>query len=401
MKQIKKFSKADLEKAGIPKDIQWVITNCCDLAFGSGHCTVPHSAMPELLKNNLGEIFEIVDVIATLGLEAKLLGGNFSDSRQAFLAVVDRMNKRGINYAITDNAINHSTILEAISNHGVNGFVFSLDTLRSIPKYRKLPGIDIGGCSPKKSAAALQLISEIRGRVPYMAVNTVIHAGNLEQIVPMVEYCTEELAGTIVNLCPLIHGSLLNEYRKNVYIFRGPTETVMPYILQAKHKVRFVQLMNELIELKESGYAVGVPVEFLELLKENTCGKFTWNCGETKQCPILRLFPNGRLGVCSDIVGDDMQRAELTLLELLSSDGHVYTEKDKRRGGKGNFIGFSANLTTEDLARNFARINKAWLADRDRLLCCQNGGCLWSNIVIAWLYQQMGYGTLTATAKNL
>ncbi|MBU4368611.1 hypothetical protein KJ575_02780 [Patescibacteria group bacterium] len=401
MKQIRKFSKAELEKAGIPKDVQWVITNACDLAFGGSHCAVPHSAMPELLKNDIGEILEIVDVIAALGLEAKILGGNLSDNRQAFLAVVDRMNKRDVNYAITDNATNRAAVVEAINRYGVKGFVFSLDTLRSVSKYRYLPGIDLGGCSPRKSDAALQLIPEIRGKVPYVAVNTIIHAGNLEQIVPIVKHCTDELKNVIVNLCPLIHGSLLDEQGQNQYIFRGPTEMVLPYVFKTKHKVRFVKLMNKLIELKESGYAIGVPVEFLELLKENTCGKFTWNCGKMEKCPILRLFPNGKFGVCSDLVGSDMYRAGLTPFNLLSTNDHVYTEQDKQRNNKGGVIGFTAKLTAEDLARNFAKINEAWLADRDRLLCCQKSGCVWSNILIAWIYQQKGYGTLSATKKNL
>ncbi|MBU4000379.1 hypothetical protein KKG29_04385, partial [Patescibacteria group bacterium] len=365
------------------------------------HCAVPHSAMPELLKNDIGEILEIVDVIAALGLEAKILGGNLSDNRQAFLAVVDRMNKRDVNYAITDNAINRATIMEAIDRYGVKGFVFSLDSLKSQPKFGHLPGKDLGGCSTIKSKAALELIPEIRDSVDYLAVNTIIHAINLEQIVPIVKYCTEELAGTIVNLCPIICGSLPGEHEKNLYIFRGPTETVLSYVLQEKHKTRFAQLMDELIELKESGCTIGVPVEYLELLKENTCGKFTWNCGDLKECPILRLFPDGTFGVCSDLVGSDMYRAGLTPFNLLSTNDHVYTEQDKQRNNKGGVIGFTAKLTAEDLARNFAKINEAWLADRDRLLCCQKSGCVWSNILIAWIYQQKGYGTLSATKKNL
>lgn len=402
MKQIKKFSKADLEKAGVPKDLQWVITNKCNMQIENTHCAVPYSTMPELLDYDIGDTLQIIDAIATLGLEVKILGGNFSDNRQAFLSVIDRMNKRGINYAITDNAINRGTILEAINQYGVKGFVFSLDTLRSIPKYRNLPGIDIGGCSPKKSAAALQLIPKIRGEVPYVAVNHMIHAGNMEQTAKIIEYCTDELDGTIVNLCPMIHGSLTNGSGsgRNIYIFRSPTETVMPFTLQAKHKERFAALMDKIIELKDSGCTVGVPVEYLELLKENTCGKFTWNCGEVENCPILRLFPDGTFGVCSDLTGRDMQRRKLTPFDMLSNGGKI---KDKRRHHRGKIhsYGFLSKLTVSDMARNFARINKAWLNDRDRLLCCQYGGCVWSNICIAWIYQQKGYGTLTATKKNL
>lgn len=401
MKQIKKFSKAELEKAGVPKDIQWVITNKCGMQTENTHCAVPYNIMPELLDYGIGDTLQIIDAIATLGLEVKILGGNFSDNRQAFLLTIDRMNKRGINYAIADNAINQTTILEAINSYGVNGFVFSLDTLRSIPKYQNLHGIDIGGCSPRKSAMALELIPEIRGKVPYIAVNHMIHAGNMEQTVSIVKYCTDELSGVIVNLCPMIHGSLLDEHGNELYKFRSATETVIPYVLQNKHKPEFIKLMNELIELKASGYTIGVPVEYLKLLKENIFGKFSWNCGDFERCPILRLFPDGTFGVCSDLVGRNMHRRKLTPFDLLSADSHVYTEQDKKRNNKGGVIGFTAKLTAEDLARNFAKINQAWLNDQDRLLCCEKGGCAWSNIWIAMFYQQKGYGTISATAKNL
>lgn len=401
MKQIRKFSKAELERAGMPKDIQWVITNKCNMQIENTHCAVPYSnTMPELLDYDIGDTLQIIDAIATLGLEVKILGGNFSDNHPAFLSVINRMNKHGVNYAITDNAMNRTTILEAINNYGVNGFVFSLDTLRSIPKYQNFHGVDIGGCSPRKSAAALELIPDIRDKVPYIAVNHMIHAGNMEQTVPIVKYCTDEMGGVIVNLCPIIHGSLPDEQGKNLYIFRGSTEAVLPYVLQEKHKTRFAQLMDELIELKESDCTIGVPVEYMELLKDNTCGKYTWNCGEMENCPILRLFPDGTFGVCSDLVGRDMQRRKLTPFDLVANSSKI-KEKQRRHKGKVHSYGFTSMLTASDLARNFAKINEAWLNDCDRQLCCQNSGCAWSNIVIAWLYQQKGYGTLSATKKNL
>jgi len=377
MNEIKKFSREELEKAGIPKDIQWVITNTCDLQFKGGYCTVPHSKMPELINGGLGDIYEIIDTLAIMGLEVKILGGNISDRRQTFLSIVERMNKRDITYAIADNAMNKETILEAVNKYGVNGFVFSLDTLSSLPQYRNfsdsLSRVDMGGCSPIKSAATLELIPKIRSKVPYIAVNTVIHAGNIGQIVPIVEYCTGELDGVIVNLCPMIHGSLLDEQGENLFIYRGSTDSVAPYVLQPEHKLQFVELMNELIEMKESGYLIGAPIEYLELMRDNSCEsceKFTWNCSEFESCPILRLFPNGRFGVCSDLLGRDMQRAELTPDLLLREEG-------------------------------WEKINQAWLNDRDRMLCCARGGCLWSNIIISEIYREKRYGTITATAKNL
>ncbi|MEA2098377.1 MAG: hypothetical protein U9P70_04890 [Patescibacteria group bacterium] len=393
MKGIKKFSQKELQKAGVPKDIQWVITNKCDLAFTDGHCAVPNTdQMPELLNGGISDIFRIIDALAIMDFEVKILGGNPSDNRSAFLSVIDRMNKRDITYAITDNAMNEKTILEAVKQHSVKGFVFSIDTLKSLPQYRSLQEIDIGGCSPLKSAAALKLIPKIRSKVPYVAVNTMIHAGNIKQIIPIVKHCTDELNGVIVNLCPIIHGSLLNDLGENLYIFRGQTDS---FSLQLKHKPAFVKLMDELIELKKSGYLIGVPVEYLELLKSNVCGEFTWNCGELERCPIFRLFPNGMLGVCSDLVGRDMQYKGLTLFDLLSTDRHILNEMDK------NKLGFTPKLTIEDLIRNSGKINEAWLNDRDRNLCCKKGGCAWSNIIIASIYQKKGYGTLTATTKNL
>lgn len=341
-------------------DVQWVITERCNLS--ASHCKIVPKGR-ELLEEGTDQIFKILECLKNLEMEVKVLGGNFSD-HPSFPKIIARMNRLGMVYAITDNGINQDTIIQTIEKQGINGLIFSIDTLRSLDKYRNIPGFDLGGCSPLKSAAALELIPKIRPSVPYLGINCVIHAGNLNQIVPIVKYCTEELGDVFVNLCPLIHGTLLDENGKNLFIYRPPTETVSRYVLRLKYQSRLTQLVKELIELKESDYKIGVPMEYLEMIgnyltEMNDCCHF-------ETCPILRIFPDGNLGVCSDLRGKEIRR-----------------------------------FTIFDFAENPEEVIETWLNDSQRKLCCEKSGCMWSNIYIANIYREKGYGTISATAKNL
>ena len=345
-------------------DVQWVISEKCGLS--AEHCGIKPRE-DELLNNGTDQIFDILKCLRNLKMEVKILGGNFSD-HPLFSEIVAYMNQLRIVYAITDNGVNQETIMRTVKEQGIAGLIFSIDTLRSLKKYKDISGFDLGGCSPIKSAAALELIPGIRPDVPYLGVNTVIHAGNLGQIVPIVKHCTEELENVIVNLCPLIHGILLDKNGKNLFIYRPPTETVSQYVLRPEHQPHLTQLVKELIELKESDYKIGVPVEYLELIEERACrsGRNSCTCSGFEGCPILRIFPDGHLGVCSDLRGREIRK-----------------------------------FTIFDFAKNPNEAIKAWLNDSERNLCRNHSWCLWSNVHISETYQKKGLGTISATAKNL
>ena len=342
------------------QDVQWVITERCNLS--ASHCGIVPKGK-ELLEEGTDQIFKILECLKSLKMEVKILGGNFSD-HFLFPEIVAHMNQLGMVYAITDNGINQDTIIQTIEKQKINGLVFSIDTLRSLDEYRNISGFDLGGCSLLKSAAALSLIPKIREKVSYIGINCVIHSGNLDQIVPIVKYCTEELENVFVNLCPLIHGDLVDKNGKNLFIYRPSTETVNQYVLRPEHQPRLTQLVKELIELKESDYKIGVPVEYLEMI--GNCLTEMNNCCCFETCPILRIFPDGKLGVCSDLRGKEIRR-----------------------------------FTIFDFAKNPEEVIRTWLNDSQHKLCCKESGCMWSNIYIANIYKKKGRGTISATAKNL
>ncbi len=130
---------------------------------------------------------------------------------------------------------------------------------------------------------------------------------------------------------------------KTFFIYRPPTETVSQYVLRPEHQSRLTQLVKKLIELKDSDYKIGVPVEYLELIEEHACrsGRNSCTCSGFEGCPILRIFPDGHLGVCSDLRGKEIEE-----------------------------------FTIFDFAKNPNKVIKAWLDDSERKLCYEKQECM-------------------------
>lgn len=325
------------------KDVQYVYTNKCTLAEKTNYCTVSNHIVS---RANMEQIKKACNIFKQNNLQVKVLGGNPSDEND-FEEFIKYMNHLDLDYVITDNAINGYKL--ANYNFLIKGLIFSLDTLGKS---------NIGGCSYEKSMHAKRIIPYLENHIKYIGANVIINSLNISEIPEIIEFLTNHNA--ITNLCPLIVGKNKN------FVFRISDS---PYSLdKIKNRYDIIKtLVLKLLEMKKSGYKIGVPDEYLENLPDAIKKKgWGWNCYHINEIPILRINVDLSLMVCSDLCGSSISKYS------------VFDIEDK-----------------------FDKINRSWVNDSQRISCCSNNGCYWSNIVIADIYRRKGYGTLEATRRNL
>lgn len=324
------------------RDVQYVYNTGCNLASKSAYCTVPKQRTP---RASLDKILEVCQLFKRNDLQVKILGGNPSDEND-FVYLVEEMNRLNLDYAITDNAINYSKLVD----YGVKGAIFSLDTLGDS---------DIGGCSLIKSRKAKEIIPLVKDSLNYIGANIIINTLNIEEIPKIIEFLTENNA--IANLCPLIVGANCD------FIYRSSESNYSLDKLNNREKIQ--KLTDKLVEMKTCGYKIGVPEEYLKVLpnaiSSNGNKNYAWNCSSMDTIPLLRVNTDLSLMICSDLIGKSVSK-----------------------------------YSVFDIENRFNEINASWVNDVQRTNCCNNNGCYWSNIVIADIYNRKGFGTLEATRRN-
>ena len=69
------------------------------------------------------------------------------------------------------------------------------------------------------------------------------------------------------------------------------------------------KLSDRLLEMKSSGYKIGVPEEYLKMLP-NVIMKnyYGWNCSNISKIPLLRVNADLSLMICSDIIGGSISK---------------------------------------------------------------------------------------------
>jgi MoaA/NifB/PqqE/SkfB family radical SAM enzyme len=221
-----------------------------------------------------------------------------------------------------------------------SGLFFSLDFLKE--KY------SIGGCSHVKTLQAQKLIPQLVGKVPLLGINTVIHAGNLDELPDILAWITD--LGGFMNVCPLIWGDW------NQFIYRTADRE---FALKPEHYSHVEDIMAVLLEMKRQGYNLACSEDYITKLAQVCCcdNRFGWDCGSLDFCPILRIDSNLKLMVCSDLRGKRVSRFKL-----------------------------------QDLVdpAQYAMYQQVWLDDEHRQYCCRHFGCYWSNIVLARDYFKKG-----------
>ncbi len=323
------------------KDVQYVYNKACNLANISDYCIIPKN---DVRRPPFYKIQEACQIFRRYNLQVKILGGNPSDEKD-FECFVKWMNYLDLDYAITDNATNYQKLIDC----KVKGAIFSLDTLGDS---------DIGGCSIIKSRKAKEIIPLVKDSFDYLGANIIINSLNIDEVPKIIEFLTEHNA--IANLCPLMVG------KNDDFIYRANDSSYSLDKLNNYHE-KIQKLSDRLLEMKLSGYKIGVPEEYLEILpKVIKKNYYDWNCSSINSIPLLRVDTDLSLMVCSDLIGDSISKYSIF-----------------------------------DIENKFDEINKSWIDDSQRIKCCQNNGCYWSNIVIADIYNQKGFGTLEATRRNL
>lgn len=323
------------------RDVQYVYNNDCNLANRANYCNVPKNATE---RAPFYKIQDACRIFKRHDLQVKILGGNPSDEND-FERFIKWMNYLDLDYVITDNAINYQKLIDC----KVKGAIFSLDTLGDS---------DIGGCSIIKSMKAKEIIPLVQDSFGYLGANIIVNSLNIEEIPKIIEFLTENNA--IANLCPLIVGT------NDDFIYRASNSHYsLDKLNNYDEKVQ--KLSDRLIEMKFSGYKIGVPEEYLKILP-NVIMKnyYGWNCSSISTIPLLRVNTDLSLMICSDLVGDNISK-----------------------------------YSVFDIENKFDDVNTSWVNDNQKVKCCKNNGCYWSNIVIADIYNRKGFGTLEATRRNL
>lgn len=322
-------------------DVQYVYNKECNLAKITNYCIFPNSRKR---RASLHDIFRALKVFKKHNFQVKILGGNPSDDVD-FELFIKEMNRLDIDYAITDNAINYQKLIDC----KVKGVLFSLDTLGTS---------HIGGCSYVKSMKTKEIIPSIKDSFEYLGANIIINSLNIREIPNIIEFLTENNA--VANLCPMIIG------KNDNFVYRANDN---PYSLEKMDNYygELQKLCGKLIEMKNSGYKIGVPRKYLELLPDVIRNNgYEWNCHYIMDIPILRVNTDLSLMICSDLIGEDMSKYSIF-----------------------------------DIEDKFEEINESWVNDSQKRRCCMNNGCYWSNIVISDIYVRKGFGTLDATRRNL
>jgi hypothetical protein len=322
-------------------DVQYVYNNDCSLAKRANYCTVPKNATK---RASFDKIHDACIIFKRHSLQVKILGGNPSDEED-FERFIKWINCYDVDYVVTDNAMNYQKLIDC----KVKGVIFSLDTLGDS---------DIGGCSIIKSMKAKEIIPLVKDSFSYIGANIIINSLNIDEIPKIIEFLTENNA--IANLCPLIVG------KNDDFIYRSSDS---PYSLDKldNYKEKIKKLSDTLVEMKYDGYKIGVPEEYIKMLPDVIVNNhYGWNCSHIKTIPLLRVNTDLSLMICSDLIGDNISKYSIF-----------------------------------DIEHKFYEINRLWVNDAQKLKCCKNNGCYWSNVVIADIYNKKGFGTLEATRRNL
>ncbi|MFH1601339.1 MAG: radical SAM protein [Candidatus Shapirobacteria bacterium] len=317
-------------------EAQYVITNECPLAKKSKYCVVPQFTVKEpkdwkIKTQALQALYDNgVRVLKFLGGEPFCVPGIEN--------IIEFSNKlEGLNYAITTNAVDQKKILGIVDRQGIKGVFVSLDSLNSYA--HKAEAQELWGCSTLKSKMGIRLLLALKGKVEFLGANTIVHAGNLDQLPEILEFLTE--IGATMNICPLIWGKINGNY---VYRTSNKPKTS----LGEKDRKRLEKAMKKLVKMKHQGYNLGCPDFYALNLAQYSIPRMSWRCGQIKELPILRIGPDLNLMICSDLRGKRISR-----------------------------------FNVFDLQDKYDQILKAWKTDPQRLYCCSHpkGGCYWSNIV--------------------
>jgi len=320
-------------------DVQYVYNTACNLAKEAKYCVVPNHAV---LKADFEKIRMACDIFKRNNLQVKILGGNPADDID-FPKLISYLNEIDLTYVITDNSFN----VDKLISLKTKGVMFSLDTLEKN---------DIGGCSFIKSMKAKEAIIKHFRDFEYIGANITLNSMNIDEVGEIVKFLTEHNA--IANICPMIIGKNADfKYRA------GESKYSLDYISSEK----IVAVSEMLLDMKRSGYKIGCPEEYLiNLPNAIQYGRYNWSCNDIDTIPVMRLSPDLKIMICSDIMG-----------ELVSK------------------------YSVFDIEDNFDAVNRAWIMDGQRLKCCLKYGCYWSNVFIADVYRKKGLGTIEATRMNL
>ena len=226
------------------------LTRQCNL--NCPFCKVPKLRRPKTLSGE--EWVEVFKMLKKVVKGIVVLFGGEPTLHPDIAYIIEGANNLNLPYTLITNSSMRGTVLNLIEEHGLRSLTVSLNSIKN-------PDV--------RDRMSLRLVEEIlsRGLTVDLTVNIMFSRRNFREVPEMVKHFSDLGVNTIV--ASYEYGT------EGFWMYRGPPVSNMVFKETDKPEVR--RVIDELVRLKESGYRLWTPVEYLKALYLYSFGK-RWHC---------------------------------------------------------------------------------------------------------------------------
>ncbi len=301
------------------------LTRDCNLKCQ--YCKIIKTELEEELS--IERWIEAVDILESLGIRFVNIAGGEPTVVKGLSRLISHLDKNTtMDFSVVSNSLFGDNMARELAEAGLRAYVASVDVL----------GDDVALDDLRKSSAGIKMLAKLKELgVPYLCANIVVSAQNIDKVMDVVRYLSDE--GVWVNICPILWGKG-DKWDK----IEAADRT---YRLGPEHKARLTALSKEIIEYKRTGALILPTEQYIEAMPDYGIS-LSWKCFDEEKPgppPRLTIDADGAMMTCINMRGD------------LSVKHSIFDLKDK------------------DLFEEF--ISDWW---RDASSCT---GCYWSTMVMA------------------
>jgi MoaA/NifB/PqqE/SkfB family radical SAM enzyme len=272
------------------------LTRRCNLTCG--YCNVIRTQFPrELSAEEWMRAFAVMDRI---GIQSVTLSGGEPTVVPELPDLLRFLRKRTrLRCLLVSNSTFEDRLARVYAEAGLDGYVTSIDTLG---------GHAVDESSRIKSEAAWGKLELFRALgVPLLAVNMLVHHGNLAEIPEIVERLTG--MGVAVHPVILHWGAPPPGQPANYWQNRSPDSLMK---LLPCDQSRIEEVSRRLVQMKRDGYLLYASEPFLADMAHHAVG-LDWHCHPYPR--KLRVDADGAISCCQDIRGAVADRYRIFDLE--------------------------------------------------------------------------------------
>ncbi|MBU1912272.1 MAG: radical SAM protein [Candidatus Omnitrophica bacterium] len=236
-----------------PKTCLLTVTNQCVLRCRMCHLWQLNTSKEEISINDCKRFIDSLEGFGSEPIEVHIIGGE-SLIKKGILDLIAYISSKGSRTVMTSSAYTiDDAMAKAIANSGLSMLNISIDSLNP-EVHNFLRGKDD---SFQRAMGAIDYLSKYKAGKLKLGINTVISAKNLEDIVELSEWTTNNK-----NLDSLYFMAVMRPFGSQVdweWFKKDGFSELWP---QDYSKVG--EVLNKLIELKKSGYKIENPVGQLQ-----------------------------------------------------------------------------------------------------------------------------------------